>query len=160
MKKGFRLAAGLLALVLALSGCGLIGSAKAKDFTKAGLTITLTEAFVEKEHISFTSVYESPSIAVVVLKEEFSIVGGDDYTLFEYADLVIDANNLDAISDFYQGLVYFSYETSANGKDYSYTATVFQGSDAYWLVQFGCETDKVADLIDTIFSYAQTVICE
>lgn len=39
------------------------------------------------------------------------------------------------------GLVYFTYEKSNNGKDYKYYATVFKGTDAYWLIQFACEVD-------------------
>ena len=71
-----------------------------KTFTKAGLSITLTAGFTEKEMMSKTAYYESKSAIVTVLKEEFSLFESvnisTDISLREYAQLVITQNMLEA----------------------------------------------------------------
>ena len=64
-------------MLVVLSGCSIM-FIKAKTFTNEGLSITLTNRFYEKDHIAFTSYYESDKMMVVVIKEKFyslSMVG-------------------------------------------------------------------------------------
>ena len=63
----------LAASLISMVSCGgKVYEADAKEFTSNGLTITLTEAFVEKEQAGYTVCYDSKSVAVIVLKESFS----------------------------------------------------------------------------------------
>lgn len=154
----------ILALMLTLfAGCSLSTKIKGlvkpteKTFSKSGMSITLTDDFAEKEHISYTSVYESKNIAVYTLKEEFSLFGGEDYSVKEYAELVIKANMLTSVIETRDGLTYFEYEKEVNGKDFHYYAFVFKADDAYWMIQFACNQDDTSELESDIFKYAGTV---
>lgn len=143
----------VLILALVLSGCALLyKKATPKTFSKAGMSITLTSDFVEKEHVSFTVVYSSTESAVLVIKEEFSLAqdfeGFDDLTLSEYCQLVIDNNKINAEVKTDNDLTYYENEYTANGKEYKYFCPVLKSDDAFWFFQFYCEKgiyDKHAD---------------
>ena len=132
-----------------------------KDFTAAGMTITLTEEFYEKEYISYTAVYESSDIAIFALKEEktiFEQYGYKNLSLADYGEMVLEANSLSGVSIKKDGeLSYFTYEKALNGKEYLYTAYIFDTNDAFWLIQFACLTDKGDTYSETIADYAKTV---
>ena len=162
MKKTYKISLLLLCMVLLLSfcSCGLFGKAKEKDSSKSGATITLTDEFTEQELVSQTAYYVSMKSIVTMLKEEFSLFKGTEYenmTLNEYAKLVITANSLTATAAEEDGLVYFTYEKSNNGKDYKYYATVFKGTDAYWLIQFACEVDDFDKFLPDFQKWAKSV---
>lgn len=158
----------LLALVLLLTGCTAAESEPtppaAQDFSKAGMTITLTEEFYEKEHMGYTTCFLSDDIAVFVLKEEYTLFEHTDFssasTLEEYAGLVWNANqftgDVPLVTD--GDLKYFEYDYSANGNNYTYRTYVFKSADAFWLVQFASLADSYEGLTDTMHSYAAGVV--
>lgn len=135
--------------------------AKAKEFSKAGMTITLTSDFIEKEIASQTAYYESQKHIVMVLKEEFTIfesIGiSTDISVKEYAKLVIDNNLMTSEVEEKDGLTYFKYEKTINGKQSSYFATVFKSSDAFWLIQFACESKNAEDSEDLFVEWGQSI---
>ena len=163
MKKTLSICIVFVLLITLLTGCsfnlrfGLSSAPKEKTFSKSGMSITLNESFYEKEYVSYTSTYESQKIVVFTLKEEFSYFGGVDYSLEEYADLVIYANNLTATVKTKDNLTYFTYEKEVSGKNYCYTAFVYKAADAYWLIQFACEKNQADKLESDIFTYAASV---
>ena len=72
MKKKFLIfTAATVAALLCLIG---VAGCKAKDktFEKAGMQITLTTAFSEKEYIGQTACYQSSKVIVTAIKEEFT----------------------------------------------------------------------------------------
>ena len=146
-------------LLFALVGCN---KAKEKDFEKSGMKITLITDFAEKEHISYTAIYESTTSAVYALKEDFSnVILSNLNSLDEYAELVILANMLeDCEIEHKDDLTYFQYEKTVNGKDFSYLAFVYEGSDAYWLIQFACEQKNASKFEADFFKYAKSVTVE
>lgn len=148
----------LLFTVLLSSLFGCMGATE-KVFEKSGMSITLSTDFIEKDHISYTCIYDSKNIAVYTLKEEFSMLNVDsEYLLDDYAELVILANQLEDSEVMHKdNLTYFTYEKSANGKDVSFYAFVFKGNDAFWLIQFACEQKNTDKLEQDIFKYASTV---
>jgi len=135
--------------------------AKTKEFTKAGMTITLTTDFFEKEIASQTAYYESQKYMVTTLKEEFTIFESygmsTDISAKEYAKLVIDNNMIASTIEEKDNLVYFEYEKAVNGKQISYFATVYKSSDAFWLIQFACESKNAEDSQDLFIEWAQTI---
>lgn len=141
-------------------GCGFI-TEKEKIFTKTGMTIALTEAFTEKEHAALTAYYESQKLIVTVLKEDFtalrSVGLSSDLTLAEYAGLVIAANSIDSEAQEQDGLMFFTYDREAAGEFYTYFASVYKGSDAFWLVRFSCESNDYDALKEQIVKFAHTV---
>ena len=72
----------LAVLILAASLISMVScnkkvyEANAKEFTSDGLTITLTDAFVKKGQEGYTVCYDSKSVAVIALKESFSLQAG------------------------------------------------------------------------------------
>ena len=154
-----------LCLAFVLSGCSFLGgnylNAKDKTFSKAGMSIVLTDKFSEKEMVSYTATYDSQRVAVLTLKEEFDLAeGASDLTLDEYAQFVLDNNNLEADIKTKGGLVTFEYDKQVSGKHIQYFAAVYKASDAFWLVQFGCEADQYEELSDLILKWAKSVTFE
>lgn len=160
MKKIKAIALLLCAVMMITCGCDMGKKAeepKPKTFTKSGMSIELTEAFVEKEHVSYTSCYSSKDLAVFTLKEDFSLFGGNKYTLKEYAALVITNNKITATVMEKDGLTYFTFLNNVSGKDMTYYAFVYEASNAFWLIQFACMTGDVDKMEPVIFDYAKTV---
>lgn len=140
-----------------------LGTADPKEFSAEGMTITLTDAFDEESYEGFTQCYESRSVAVFTLKEEFTLMPGlKDYTLDDYAQLVAETNQVDP-SDLEnkQGVVFFDYVTQgSDGKDYYYMVTLHKGSDAFWLVQFATPVSNQNKLYAQFLSWAGSVTFE
>lgn len=135
------LSAGVPLLNAALAG---VSDSHAKTFSAAGLSIVLTEAFQSKESETQTAFYASDGAAVMALKEEFTLLEANgvptDLSLKDYAQNVIDVYGIDATVGGTEARPTFTYTDTANGKDYTYLVTVYRGSDAYWIVQFVCQT--------------------
>lgn len=149
----------LLAIIM-LSSCMMLGE-KEKVFTNSGLSVTLTDKFHEKEHISFTGYYQSSDMLVVTIKEEFSHLQqmdiSENSTITEYLELVIYANQHSSKVEQKDGIYYFTYESEVSGKDFKYLATAVKSNDAFWLVQFGVLKDSFEKYEETIFKYADSV---
>ena len=146
-------------IVSTLAGCSLF-EAKEKTFTKAGISITLTQDFTEEDYISYTAYYESRKSVVTIIKEESFLFEPGEFTslsLREYADLVIAANTFSGTVKEKDGLTYFEYEEHVSGKDTSNLIVVYKGSDAFWMVRFVCETKDYKNLSDTFIKWAKSV---
>lgn len=145
--------------VFVFTGC----SASAKTFSKEGMSIELTNDFVEKEYISMTCYYESPEMLVMVLKEEFSLNPSvKNWSIMQYAQAVGNANRLTSV-DIYtseNGYAFFEYAKSSSGNDYTYFATCHKADDAFWLIQFGCFTKDYDDLKGDMEKYANSIVFE
>ena len=83
---------------------------------------------------------------------------------FKRKNIVISANSLTNVevktaSD--NKVTYFTYESTVDGVSYSYVATVFKGTDAFWLIQFSSTTNSFnAEMQDTFLGYAASVTVE
>ena len=133
------------------------GNANKKIFSESGLTITLTDKFYKKDMVSYTGAFDSENIAIFALKEEISQFPNKDISLKEYAQLVIKNNQLDTSINENDGLTSFTFEKHLNGKDYTYFAVVYEGNDAFWLLQFSSESTKYESLKSKILQYAKSV---
>ena len=145
----------LLLCVVGIAGCSF-----EKTFEKAGMQITLTSSFYEKELVSQTAYYESRTALVTCLKEEFSSVPGvSSYSLSEYTDAVKSANKLQSEVQTREGkdYLYFTYEKTVSGNDYFYLATTHKADDAFWLIQFACFTSQKDNKTETFLKWADTV---
>jgi hypothetical protein len=147
----------LAVLMLAFTGCF---APQAKTFKKAGMSIVLTEEFYEKDHIAMTAYYESSTVLVVATKEEFSLLPGlGDYSLTDYANVIIVGNQMgsNTVITEKDNYVAFQYSETVGGKNYSYWATCFKTDDAFWLIQFACETKNFESKMSTFEKYANSV---
>lgn len=132
-----------------------------QTFTKAGLTITLTKDFQEKEIVSQTVTYMSAKHFVMGLKEEFALLEQNglsrDLSAWDYAEIVIDNNAINTTLAGEENQPLFIYSKAANGKDFTYLVKVYKGSDAFGLVTFGCETDDFAKSLEQLNLWASSV---
>ncbi len=146
-----KLLAALLATLMLLSFAGCLGSGSkkvyemaSKDFSDAGLTLTLTEGFFESEYDGYTTCYDSADAACFIIKESFTDFSGLElFSLDEYAQAAYEANksrNPGPISEV-EGLTAFEYTffNESEKQTYNYFTTVFKGPDAFWLVQFAAK---------------------
>jgi len=142
-------------LLTALSACSLF-EPEEKTFSKAGMSITLTEEFFEKDIVTQTAYYVSEDVIVTALKESHDLLKGK--SVKEYAELVCEANSFDKASVKVNGsYAEFEFESEANGKDFYYYARCFKNGDDYWLFQFGCEIDDKDDLKENFYKWASSV---
>ncbi|MDE6598309.1 MAG: hypothetical protein K2K60_06695, partial [Clostridia bacterium] len=159
MKKKFLIftaatVAALLCLI-GIAGC----KPKAKTFEKAGMQITLTSSFNEKEYIGQTVCYQSAKVIVFAVKEEFTSFDSD-LTLKAYTTRVLYANNMQFKASFEregQEYLYFTYEKAVSGQNYYYMATTHKGPDAFWLIQFACFTSDKDKYTESFFKWADSV---
>lgn len=161
MKKFYKTLGMILAAIcvlFGLFGCSLL-QPKDKDFSVDGMTITLTDRFTEKSYVSMNAYYESPTAIVSVIKEDFA---GTNYTMTEYAELVMQVNGLDSVITVSTQNTYasFSYEKEVSGKEFSYYATCHKSEEAYWLIQFGCTSDNYEKLLPDFEKWASSVVFE
>lgn len=136
-----------------------------KIFSKSGLSITLTDDFVEKTLMSQTSYYESLTSIVTTLKEPFenleAIGLSKDSTLKEYAQEVIKTNGFDKSGTTIQeggGFTGFEYTSDVSGVTVNYVAVVFKSNDAFWLVQFACQEDNYAQFSPIFNKWAKSIV--
>ncbi len=145
---GFAVTSGLLSL-------------KPKVFTYDSMSITLDTSFRKTNYQGYTVCYDSSSVAVFCLEEKFSLMDGmEDLSKKEYAELVIQANQLKNVSaTTSDGLTWFDYEWTnpETGVEYYYFSTVHKEKDAFWLIQFAVELENKAEYADQLPQWAKTV---
>lgn len=151
----------LCCLCVGLSACG----AKAKTFSKEGLTITLTTEFQEKEIVSQTLYLQSSDVIFVALKETNDSLTEAGYNVEEmnasaYAKVVIANNNMEATVEEDENLITFSYSKNVSDKDICYVAYTFKGTDAFWLCQFACDVKDEQDFRPQFKAWAKTIVVE
>lgn len=133
-----------------------------QTFSSDGLEITLNKQFVEADYDMYTVSFDSPTVAVFVIKEEAELFDGimTDYTLDEYARLVLAANGKTTEDVKYKdGLVYFEYDflnTEINS-EYHFYSFLYKSEDAFWLVQFATLKENIDAQEANIFKYAKSV---
>lgn len=148
----------VLSLILSLASC----NPSPKDFSKDGMTITLTDAFSENTMGGYTVCYDSRDVAVFVLKESFSLFAEAGITtLEEYAELVHSANALRSPGEITlrDGLttMEYSFHNDAEGKTYKYFSVMLKGPDAFWLVQFACVDAAYDSKLESFVEWAKSV---
>ena len=89
----------------------------------------MTDEFKKANIENYTVAYDSKNVAVFVIKEPFTLSEGfENYTVQQYADLVIENNGLDCDSPkFENGLTYFNYEFTSleDNECYTYFSYVY-----------------------------------
>ncbi len=150
----------LVIALLILTSCGLFQESP-KDFSSNGMTVTLTNRFVEGELEDYTFGFASTNVAVFGLKESFSLLGGlEDLTVEDYAGMVQRANDkTDAALQREGERLWFEYEFENTETDqtFHYWVHLYKSGDAFWMIQFSCLVEDIEKLETTIQGYANTV---
>lgn len=136
-----------------------------KTFSSNGLTITLTTEFEEQKADGFDVSFSSSKIGIFAFKELFYEYGYDyDYsniTLEEYAELLLEANNLKLISsvETVDGLTYFEYDYTNDSTGIAYVSfsVIYKGSDGFWMIAFDTTQKKAQEYRAEIIEMAKSV---
>lgn len=135
---------------------------EAKTFSSNGMNITLTDEFKETNIENHTVSYDSENVMIFVLKEPYTLANGfADYTLEQYADLLIRVNNLgSAETKNVEGLTRFEYNFTnpETNYDYRYFCYVYRTNDAFWLIQFATLSENVDEYAQQITKWAKSVV--
>ncbi len=145
--------------VLPFGGNGSF-STTPREFSKDGITLTLTESFEEKEsEMGFYAYYTSSRGGVMVLKEAFTLDAGlENKTLEEYIASVIANNGLtDVIPVMKDELIYYTKVETILGRAIRYFSFAYKGTDSFWIVQFGCYVSDLSEMEPLIMGWAKSV---
>lgn len=166
LKKIFALL--LVATMLFATGCDLFVSDK--DFTKDGLTITLTNRFEEDPEQAATldcnACYTSSSMAVVTIEVPFAMLGvsAGEISLDEYCELfregLVTEGTLKDVSELTHenGLTYLTCISTEDPEVDTMCFMVFyETDDAFWVVELDCNESTYEKLKDTMIKYAKSV---
>lgn len=151
-------------LIGLLSGCGLF-SAKPKEFSESGMTITLTDDFAASENVMAQMYVVSKDHIFMGNGESKSTLSGYGYnnlSLNDYIGLVLSASKKEAevksYSDDDTNFLYAYYQSTVEGKDYSYMLICMQGKDKFYAMNLGCFTKNFNDKTkDTYMEWAKTI---
>ena len=159
MKTNTKIIVLLMALCLLFCGCAV----EDQTVTADDLTITLPGNYKdygdEDFAAGYTLVYGHNDAVVMALKEEFTLFEeyGLTLTLQEYADLVLEANDITDGAQEVNGILTFTFTNDSDGESHSYQAAVFEGSDAFWLIQAGCLTENFEKYQETFLNILTSV---
>lgn len=121
---------------------------KEKEFSKAGMTITLTKAFSLQKDDEFDFSAVSSNTMVSGIKYPFSeFEGANTMTAYDLASRMRDQMGVSASSVKTQGsLIYYDYkfQETASSPTFKYRVYTFKTGNAFWLVVFG-STEKTFD---------------
>lgn len=150
MKKKILLLIGIVSILL----CGCTEKITEKKYENEYFSITMQDGFYEKDLAAATVYYESNEVLLSALKENFEeleIVNiGENSTIEEYAQAVMENNKMAFELQNNNGLSYFTYEKEISGKKYFYLSSIFKTDDAFWLVSFACFS-KEKDIYESTF---------
>ena len=134
-----------LLVVFLLAGCSdPVGYA----VTHKDLTLILPADFLDlSESMSLANgpdfVYGRHTLVFQGLAEAKS--GMKDMTLQAYTDRVISANKKTATPQASGAGFVFTYEADVDGAVYSYTVATYEGQENFWILQFFCPKDTLAE---------------
>ncbi len=146
---------GILIMAIAVIvgiGIGLLSvflnKTEPKTFTHdLGFTITLTDAFEESELEGYDAFFESHDVLVSIFKEsiaEFEDAGFTGMTLTDYAQVLIDVNDISAEVKTENGLTYYEFEEKAleGNERFYYFVTVYESEGYFWMFEFFCYAEE------------------
>ena len=146
-----------------LSGCETppLYQQDLKTFRAKGMSISLPEEFEQSELMGFDAAFDSPDVAVFVIKELFSEADWADYTLQQYAELILQGNEEKNPSPITQteGLTVFEHSSYNQLEQctFQYLSVMFKGTDAFWLFQFTCDQTNYQQYKPHFIKWAKTV---
>lgn len=153
----------ILLFTFALTGC--FDEVEPKEFSEAGMSITLTDEFVQSEYV-MAELYIVSKMHIFMgngeNKQIFVDQGYGELTLEEYAYLVLNFANKDVevkeYSDNDTSFKYAYYESTVEGKVYSYMLVCMEGQSKFYTMNFGCLKKNFTDEVrDQYFGWAKTI---
>ena len=133
-----------------------------KTFDSDGIQITLTKEFSKLDPGNMTVCYGTKDKAVLILKEDFSLMEGlENCSVEEYYQMVARNSGLDSsiLLQESEGLHYFEYFMVVNeaGDEFYYFCPVFKTSDAFWIVHFSTTAETADTYRPAFIEYAKSI---
>ena len=154
MKKRLYMCALALAMTVSITACG--GSDKADNNAAGESSDSSTDDEAKNEPKEITS--DDLCIGIRETKEELSSNNITVNSINDYASIIMEKSGITAepttVND---NAVYFEWNKTIKDKDYSYIGYVTTSTDACWLIQFGCLTEKYEELKPQFLKYLNTV---
>lgn len=151
----------ILLLAVAVSGCSMFADPKTadpKDFTLEELTITLTDAFSDLEVEGATGAFRSRDCSVFLIREGLDrFENGSEMTIADYAERVQENNQMEVEIKTEGDLTYFERSATTDGQTFNYYSVMYRAPEAFWLLQFACESDDYEVYRPYFVSWAQSV---
>ena len=152
MRKIFALTLALLMLTVVLTGCD-----STKEYTCQELTMTipsfLEDASDDPTFSKFTFTLDSEKLAVFGTREALKSSAAD---LNAYTKLVIAANNYSQNAFSNEGnYMLYEYTSVVDGTNFNYMIGLFDGGNAYWMIQIGgpsakYDRDQAIDILNSV----------
>ena len=155
----------ILVCVILVVGC-LCGCSKIDTLTEdqtltfMDLSITLPGYFEDRLHSDYTAkdtfMYGVYEITVTGVREDKTLFDQVP-TLEEYGNLLISGNNLSATLQQEDGLTTFTFSLMDGKNSFTHLAAIYEGTGAFWLVQFSCRTENFDDSRESFLTYLKSV---
>lgn len=150
----------MLVFCLLLSGCSAANQDSMnlkKTFVESGLSITLDIGFTERYSSDSYACLTSADISVFIFKENKSVFDNPAMSAEEYAGLLMEENSLELNTENSGGILNFRYDKDMDGGSATCFSYIYESSDAFWLVQFACDSRNADDFEPYIDQYAASV---
>lgn len=136
-----------------------------KEFSVAGLKITLTDAFEQQEIEGFYAAFESPEALVLVSKKAKADVEEECSSAKEYADYLVDLNRVDipdGIKTNEDGSVFFKYEAHdpSQATEYVHSIYIYMIEDTFWMIQYAVDWKDYDRYLPEIEKCVDSVVFE
>lgn len=136
-------------------------SSSDKVFSSKGMSITLTDEFKENKEYYGMTYYDSEEAQVYVAKEEIAVLeekGEEtDFDLKGYADYLLKSISVTAEIKTEDGITYFEYSKKPDDIKYNYFVSVYKTEEAFWFIQFSCQSDKINEYRPLFAKWAKSV---
>ena len=130
-----------LLVVFLLAGCS---DPVGYGVTHKDLTLILPADFIALENADGADfLYGRHSLVFKGLAESKESLQA--MTLQEYTDFVISGNKKDAVPKESGAGYIFTYEANVGEEVYSYTVATYEGQENFWILQFYCPKDTLAE---------------
>ena len=167
-KKGTKI--GIVVLILAIIVGFIIGfipnfiggNGDTKQFKCDEMQITLTDEFMKVPVSGFDACFANDEIVILVTRDDLDVLYDlEEYSLKEYGDLSLEANELADVSEVKEnnGIMYYDYEAENAEENctYYYYATIFKSEDAFWTIQFAVTAEEVDEYMPQIIEFSETI---
>ena len=167
-KKGTKI--GIIILIVAIIVGFIIGfitnfmsgAGETKQFKCEEMQITLTDEFMKVPVSGFDACFANDEIVILVTRDDLDVLYDlEEYSLKEYGDLSLEANELADVSEVKEnnGIMYYDYEAENAEENctYYYYATIFKSEDAFWTIQFAVTAEEVDEYMPQIIEFSETI---
>ncbi|WP_026399815.1 hypothetical protein [Acholeplasma equifetale] len=155
----------ILVVITLLMGVFLVSceESNSKEFSKSGITITLTDDFYEKEIIAAPFYLESQDNIFMGNREDKSLFSSM-MTLERYTTLVLGqaekTTDIEKYLDDNIEYYYAYYEATVDGRTFGYMLVTLESETHFYLINFACLKSKLEGNKDLYHSWARSIKVE